>query len=195
MRAHLARGDVAAAEEWSDRVGAVLQTRAIPSTLPAIGHGRALTLLARGEFSAAHQALESARESWRTRRRFWEGTWTLLDLAAAAAKARRRGAAASFLAETRTIATAASATTLADEAERLARSFDPVRPVDPWHPLSEREFTRSPSLWRPASPTGSIAQELVVAPKTVSGTRDAHPHETGCRAPGRDRRVVHNHPA
>jgi tetratricopeptide (TPR) repeat protein len=90
VRAHLARGNVEAAEEWSARVGAVLTARAIPGTLPAIGHGRGLILLARGDTSAAHQALESARESWRARRRFWEGTWALLDLAAAAAKARRR---------------------------------------------------------------------------------------------------------
>ncbi|HXF20683.1 MAG TPA: hypothetical protein VN597_09530, partial [Streptosporangiaceae bacterium] len=115
VRAYLARGDVAAAEEWSGRVGAVLRARAIPGTLPAIGHGRALTLLARGEVPAARQALESARESWRARRRFWEGTWTLLDLATAAARARRRGEAAGFLAETRTIAATAGATTLADE--------------------------------------------------------------------------------
>ena len=49
VRAHLARGDVEAAEEWSARVGAVLTARAIPGTLPAIGHGRGLILLARGD--------------------------------------------------------------------------------------------------------------------------------------------------
>jgi DNA-binding CsgD family transcriptional regulator len=167
VRAHLARGGVAAAEEWSDRVGAVLQARAIPGTLPAIGHGRALTLLARGDVPAARQALESARESWRARRRFWEGTWTLLDLAAAAAKARRRGEAASFLAETRTIAAAAGATALADDAERLARSFHPVQPVGPWHPLSEREYEVAQFVAAGLT-NRQIAHELVVAPKTVS---------------------------
>jgi DNA-binding CsgD family transcriptional regulator len=167
VRAYLARGDVAAAEEWSGRVGAVLQARAIPGTLPAIGHGRALTLLARGEVPAARQALESARESWRARRRFWEGTWTLLDLAAAATRARRRGEAAGFLAETRTIAAAAGATTLADDAERLARSFDPARPAGPWHPLSEREYEVA-QLVAAGLTNRQIAQELVVAPKTVS---------------------------
>jgi DNA-binding CsgD family transcriptional regulator len=167
VRAHLARGEVTAAEEWSDRVGAVLQARAIPGTLPAIGHGRALTLLARGDVSAAHQALASVRESWQVRRRFWEGTRTLLDLAVTTGKARRRGEAASFLAETRTIAAAAGATTLADAAERLARSFDPVRPVDPWHPLSEREYEVA-QLVAAGLTNRQIAQELVVAPKTVS---------------------------
>ena len=35
-----------------------------------------------------------ARTAWRARRRFWEGGWARLDLAAAAARARRRGEAA-----------------------------------------------------------------------------------------------------
>jgi DNA-binding CsgD family transcriptional regulator len=167
VRAHLARGDVEAAEEWSARVGAVLTARAIPGTLPAIGHGRGLILLARGDTSAAHQALESARESWRARRRFWEGTWALLDLAAAAAKARRRGEAALLLDETRTIAAAAGATTLLDDAERLTRSSDPGRPAEPWHPLSEREYEVA-QLVAARLTNRQIAQQLVLAPKTIS---------------------------
>jgi DNA-binding CsgD family transcriptional regulator len=167
VRAHLARGDVEAAEEWSVRVGAVLTARAIPGTLPAIGHGRGLILLARGDISAAHQALESARESWRARRRFWEGTWALLDLAVAAAKTRRRGEAALLLDETRTIAAAAGATTLADDADRLTRSFDPGRPAEPWHPLSEREYEVA-QLVAAGLTNRQIAQQLVLAPKTIS---------------------------
>jgi DNA-binding CsgD family transcriptional regulator/tetratricopeptide (TPR) repeat protein len=167
VRAHLARNDDEAAEEWSGRVGAVLAARAIPGTLPAIGHGRALILLARGDVSAAHQALESSRESWRARRRFWEGTWALLDLATAAAKARRRGEAALLLEETRTIAAAAGATTLVDHAERLTRSFDPGRPADPWHPLSKREYEVA-QLVAAGLTNRQIAQQLVLAPKTIS---------------------------
>ncbi len=167
VRAHLARGDVAAAGEWSDRVGAVLTARAIPGTLPAIGHARGLILLARGDVPAAHQALESAKESWRARRRFWEGTWALRDLAAAAAKARRRGEAALLLDEARTTAAAAGAATLADDADRLARSFDPGRPVDPWHPLSEREYEVA-QLVAAGLTNRQIAQQLVLAPKTIS---------------------------
>src|SRR5262249_60913200 len=68
VRAHLARGDVAAAAAWSDRAGAVLTARAIPGTLPAIGHARGLLLLAQGEGPAAYQALHAASESWRGRR-------------------------------------------------------------------------------------------------------------------------------
>jgi hypothetical protein len=110
VRAHLAHGDIDAAENWPNRVGAVLTARAMPGTLPAIDHGRGLILLARGDVSAAHQALESASDSWRARRRFWEGTWARLDLAEAAARARRRAEAAVLLEEARTIAGTVGAT-------------------------------------------------------------------------------------
>ena len=63
VRAHLARGDVAAAGEWSDRVGAVLTASAIPGTLPAIGHARGLILLARGETFPRHTRRWSRRGS------------------------------------------------------------------------------------------------------------------------------------
>ena len=53
---------------------------------------------------AAYQALQAASESWQVLRRFWEGTWARLDLAEAAARARRRGEAAVLADEVRTIA-------------------------------------------------------------------------------------------
>ena len=167
VRAHLARGDVDAAEEWSGRVSAVLTARGIPGTLPAIGHGRGLILLARGDVPPAHQAVESARDAWRVRRRFWEGTWALRDLAVIAAKARRRGEAALLLDETRAAAAAAGATVLVDDADRLAQSWGPGRQVDPWHPLSEREFEVA-ELVAAGLTNRQIAQRLVVSPKTIS---------------------------
>ncbi len=167
VRAHLARGAVEAAEEWSARVGAVLEARAIPGTLPAIGHGQGLIRLARGDIPAARQALELARDSWRARRRFWEGTWALLDLAAAAARARRRGEAAMLLEEARTIAAPAGARTLADDAERLSRSFEPGHQAEPWHPLSEREYEVA-QLVATGLTNRQIAEQLVLAPKTIS---------------------------
>ena len=167
VRAYLARGDIDAAESWSDRVGAVLTARAVPGTLPAIDHGRGLILLARGEVSAAHQVLESASESWRAWRRFWEGAWARLDLAAAAARARRRGEAAALLDEVRATAATAGATTLADAAGQLAASFDGGRPAEPWHPLSEREFEVA-QLVAAGLTNRQIAQQLVLAPKTIS---------------------------
>jgi DNA-binding CsgD family transcriptional regulator len=167
VRAYLALGDVDAAQEWSGRVGAVLTARAIPGALPAIGHGQGLILLARGDTSAAYQAVESARDAWRARRRFWEGTWAVRDLAVIASKARRRGEAALLLDETRALAAAAGATTVVDEAERLARAWGPGRHVDPWHPLSEREFEVA-ELVAAGLTNRQIAQRLVVSPKTIS---------------------------
>ena len=167
VRAYLARGDLDAAHEWSARVGAVLTARAIPGTLPAIGHSQGLLRLARGDLPAAHQAVESARDAWRARRRFWEGTWAGLDLAVIASKARRRGEAALLLDETRALAAASGATTLADDAERLARAFGPGRHADPWHPLSEREYEVA-RLVAAGLTNRQIAQRLVVSPKTIS---------------------------
>ena len=167
MRAHLAHGDIDAAENWSDRVGAVLTARAIPGTLPAITHGQGLVLLARGELSAARQALESASESWQARRRFWEGIWVRLDLAQAAVRARRRGEAAVLLDEARTIAAAVGATTVVDAADQLTASFDHTRQDEPWYPLSAREFEVA-QLVATGLTNRQIAGQLVLAPKTIS---------------------------
>ena len=167
VRAYLALGDVDAAENWLDRVGAVLSARAIPGTLPAIGHGRGLVLLARGELSAAHQALESASESWQAQRRFWEGTWARLDLAQAAAGARRRGEAGVLLDEVRAIAATVGATTVVDVADRLAASFGRGRQGEPWYPLSAREFEVA-QLVAAGLTNRQIAEQLVLAPKTIS---------------------------
>ena len=167
VRAYLALGGIDAAEKWLNRVGAVLTARAIPGTQPAIDHGRGLVLLARGEVSAAHQALESASESWQVRRRFWEGEWARLDLAQAAAKARRRGEAAVLLDEARTIAATAGATTLIDAADGLTASFDRGRQAEPWHPLSAREFEVAQFVAAGLT-NRQIADQLVLSPKTIS---------------------------
>jgi DNA-binding CsgD family transcriptional regulator/tetratricopeptide (TPR) repeat protein len=167
VRAHLAQGDIDAAENWSDRVGALLTARAIPGTQPAISHGRGLVLLARGDEEAARQALESASESWQAQRRFWEGTWSRLDLAQAAARARRRGEAAVRLEEARTVAATAGATAVIDAADRLAASFDHTRQTEPWYPLTAREFEVA-QLIATGLTNRQIAGQLVLAPKTIS---------------------------
>jgi DNA-binding CsgD family transcriptional regulator/tetratricopeptide (TPR) repeat protein len=167
VRAYLALGDIAAAESWSDRFGAVLNARAIPGTLPAIDQGRGLILLAHGEVSAARQALESASRGWRARRRFWEGTWARLDLAEAAVRARRRGEAAVFLDEARTAAAGVGASAVIAAADRLTTQFDLARSAEPWHPLSAREFEIA-QLVAAGLTNRQIAQQLVLAPKTIS---------------------------
>src|SRR5262249_52013461 len=85
VRAHLAHNEADAAQAWADRVTAVLTARAIPGTLPAIGHARGLVLLARGDVSAAHRALEAASGAWRARHPVWGGR-----LGPARPRARRR---------------------------------------------------------------------------------------------------------
>jgi DNA-binding CsgD family transcriptional regulator/tetratricopeptide (TPR) repeat protein len=167
VRAHLACGDIDAAETWAGRVGAVLAARAIPGTLPAIDHGRGLILLARGDVPAAGQALESASASWRARRRFWEGTWARLDLASAAARARRPGAAAVLLTQVRADASSAGAAALAAAADRLAQSFSSGGSAESWHPLSAREFEVA-QLVAAGLTNRQIAEQLVLSPKTIS---------------------------
>jgi DNA-binding CsgD family transcriptional regulator len=167
VRAHLARGDVEAAQAWADRVGAVLHARGIEGTLAAIDHGRGLILLARGQAAAAQEALTAACAQWQDRRRFWEGTWARLDLAAAAAQARRRGEAVRLAADARAVASAAGATAIADAASDLIRSLDRGRPEDPWSPLSAREYEVA-RLVAAGLTNREIAEQLVLAPKTVS---------------------------
>ena len=167
VRAHLARGDVDAAAAWSGRACAVLTARAIPGTLPAIGHAQGLLLLARGEVPAAYEALRAASESWQDRRRFWDGTLARLDLAAAAARARRTGEAAVLIDEVRATAAKTGAAVLVAAADRLSQSFGSARPTAPWHPLSEREFEVA-QLVAAGLTNRQIADQMVLSPKTIS---------------------------
>ena len=98
---------------------------------------------------------------------FWEGAWAQLDLAAAAAQARRRGEAAGLLGEVRAIAATAGATALVDAADGLTHSFDRGRSAEPWYPLSAREFEVA-QLVAAGLTNRQIAERLVLAPKTIS---------------------------
>ena len=167
VRAHLALDQISAAEDWLDRVGAILTARALPGTLPAIGHGRGLILLARGDVDAARDALESARTAWQARRRCWEGTWALVDLAAAAARARRHGEAAQLADQAAAAAAAIGARPLADAAAQVLAALRPGRSAPPWHPLSEREFEVA-RLIEDGLTNKQIADRLVLSPKTIS---------------------------
>jgi ATP/maltotriose-dependent transcriptional regulator MalT len=167
VRAHLAVGDVDAAEEWSDRLAAVLTDRAIPGTVPAIDHATGLVRLARGDAVGASDAMAAAVESWRSRRRFWEGSWSTLDLAEIAARSRRRGEAARLVGDARAGAQAIGAETIIQAADANARSYLGARPDEPWHPLSRREFDVA-ALVSSGLTNREIAQRLVLSPKTIS---------------------------
>jgi DNA-binding CsgD family transcriptional regulator/tetratricopeptide (TPR) repeat protein len=167
VRAHLAAGQISAAEAWLDRVNTILAVRAIPGTLPAIEHAQGLILLSRGEAAAAYEMLASARTAWEVRRRFWEGTWALLDLAAAALKIRRHAEAAQLADQARAVAAATGAIPLADAAAQFLASLQHRGSASPWHPLSDREFEIA-RLIADGLTNKQIAEQLVLAPKTIS---------------------------
>ncbi|GAB6902378.1 ATP-binding protein [Kineosporia succinea] len=156
-RAHLALGQEGAAEDFAGRVGEVLLSRSVPGTLPAIAHARALLRLAAGDLS--EQPMVDVVRTWSERRRFWESTWGLGDLAEIATRRRRRAEASRYREEIRVRAAATGATVFPAVAS--------PRPGQPWHPLTAREFEVA-RLIADGLTNRQIAERLVVAPKTVS---------------------------
>jgi DNA-binding NarL/FixJ family response regulator len=135
--------------------------------MPAMEHGRGLILLAQGKGQAAYGTLKLASAAWLARRRFWEGTWSQLDLAAAAAQSGRRREAARLAGEVRDRASAAGAVTLAEAAARTAGSVEGGQLEDPWYPLTAREFEVA-ALVADGLTNPQIAGRLTLATKTVS---------------------------
>ena len=167
-RAQLGLGDPHAAEQWVERVAARLADRNIPGTLPAIDHGRGLVLMAKGSNGRARTALEAAAGAWRERRRAWEGTTVLLDLARCAVRSNRRVEAGRHAAAARDAAAGMGAAPLEREAEdvlRTLRRHDAA--VEPWAPLTAREFAVA-RLVAEGLTNGAIAGRLEIAPKTVA---------------------------
>jgi len=141
--------------------------RAIPGTLVAVDHGRGLVALAEGDLAAAGAALERAAAGWRARRRFWEGTWALLDQASLAIKARRLAGGAALAREARSLADRAGARTIVAEADRLLAAAAGHRPAEPWAPLTAREFEVA-RLVAAGQTNREIAAALFLSPKTVA---------------------------
>lgn len=163
-RALLALHDVESARDWVGRTGAVLRRRGISGTLPALPHADGLLALAEGRTTTARPLLRAAAEAWSARRRTWEGTHALLDLARCAARARRPGEAARYVAEGRRRAEDSGALLLL----RLADGI----PLDPEGdeaagPLTAREFEVA-RLVAAGATNRAIAEQLVIAPKTAS---------------------------
>ena len=161
VRAHLGRDDVNGAQSWLDKVANLLTARGIPGTIPAVDHGHALVLGARGNVPAASAALDAADLGWRQRRRFWEGSWLQIDRAAMALRSRRRAEASALLATVRRTASGSAA--LLAGADRC----EAPRAIEPWHPLSAREFEVA-RLVAEGLTNREIAARLTLAPKTVS---------------------------
>jgi DNA-binding CsgD family transcriptional regulator len=167
VRAQLASGANDAAAQWLAEAAAALSARAIPGTLPAIDHGQGLLRLAAGDLNGAREALHRAASQWRSRRRFWEGTWALLDQARCAIRARRLAEGTALAREARGLAGQASAPTIVAAAERLLATAAGDRPADPWYPLTAREFEVA-RLVAAGLTNREIAARLGLSPKTVA---------------------------
>jgi DNA-binding CsgD family transcriptional regulator/tetratricopeptide (TPR) repeat protein len=166
-RARLGLGDLDAARAWVAATTTVLEHRGIPGTLPALTHAGALVDLAAGDLAAARAGLAAARAAWTERHRFWEGSWAALDLARAAAAARRLGETQTLAGAVHAAATAVSAAPLVTAAEELLALARGGRPAQPWHPLTEREFEVA-RLVAGGLTNRQIAEQLVLSPKTIS---------------------------
>ena len=193
VRAYLALGGIDAAEKWLNRVGAVLAARTIPGTLPAIGHARGLVLLARGDVSAARRHCNRRTSRGRPGAGAGKASWARLDLAEAAARARRRGEAALLLHEARTIAVTAGAalSSMPPTGSPRLRPWAAGPAVAPAERprIRDRPARRS----RPHQPADRRTASALT--QDDLGTRHPYPHQTGRRAPRRDRGLVHDRPA
>jgi DNA-binding CsgD family transcriptional regulator/tetratricopeptide (TPR) repeat protein len=166
-RARLAAGDPAAAGRWVDEVSAALRHRAIPGTLPAIGHAAALVAMARGSNRAARVGLAAAIDAWDQRGRTWEGIGARIDLATAEARANRLADAARVGEDALVRARPMGSAPLAARAEAALRPIRARRPEsEPWAPLTAREFEVA-RLVAAGLTNAQVAGELGLSPKTV----------------------------
>jgi DNA-binding NarL/FixJ family response regulator len=155
------------AQRWLDRI-----TRMVVGwpdlARPALDHAEGLVLTASGSTVAARGALESAVRGWDLRGRVWEATWARLDLAAALARGNRHAEAIPVIADVLLVARRLGSLPLLRRAEELDRSVrSRAGEQVPWHPLSAREYEVARAIAAGLT-NGAIAEQLFVAPKTVS---------------------------
>ncbi|WP_432476730.1 ATP-binding protein [Nocardioides sp. GXQ0305] len=165
-RARLALPDPAAAQDWADRVGADLEARGVPGTLPALDHAAGLLHLAAGRTGKARERLSAAHEAWTARGRWWEGQWCALDLARCALASNRRTEASGLVEAVRAAAQGQAATVLLDACEQVASRLDEHDAVPAWAPLTLREFEVAKLVARGLT-NREIAEELRVTVRTA----------------------------
>jgi DNA-binding CsgD family transcriptional regulator/tetratricopeptide (TPR) repeat protein len=134
----------------------------------ALAHGDGLVAMAQGHLAVAREFLEAAVDGWHARGRVWEASGARLDLAQCLIRSNRHAEAAGLIATVHALAVGLGSDPLLSRAEELNRLVRSRGSLDePWYPLSVREFEVA-RLIAQGLTNGAIAEELYVAPKTVS---------------------------
>jgi len=163
VRALLALRNADAAGDWAVRCGDLLRRRGIAGTLPAIDHADGLVELAAGNTGTARVLLERAAVGWQQRRRFWEGSQALGDLAWCAKRSKRPADASFLVAQLRAVAAPVGAVLL----DRLADAVGVGDGDGSKGPLTVRELEVA-VLVASGSTNREIAASLTISPKTVA---------------------------
>lgn len=135
---------------------------------PAIDHATGLIKLAEGATGVARESLEKAVAGWDRRARMWEALWARLDLATADLRSNRYGEGMALVRAVRDRAESMGSRPLlarAAELERQAKGRGVE--LEPWHPLTIREFEVAKKIAEGLT-NPQIGEALFVSPKTVS---------------------------
>jgi DNA-binding CsgD family transcriptional regulator len=135
---------------------------------PAIDHATGLVQLADGATGLARDSFKKAIAGWDGRARIWEALWARLDLASADLRSNRYAEGMALVREVRDRAESMGSRPLlarAAELERVAKGRGIE--LEPWHPLTIREFEVAKKIAEGLT-NAQIGDALFVSPKTVS---------------------------
>jgi DNA-binding CsgD family transcriptional regulator len=167
-RLHLAAGDPLAAARWVEEAGRLVAHRAIPGTLVAIDHARALLQLADGNTGQARTTLERVAARWNELERVWEGSWASVDLARCHIRANQHDHALRAARLVLSVAARLGSPPLETAAREVEAAAARHRtPEQPWAPLTAREFEVARLVTDGLTNPG-VAEVLGLSPKTVS---------------------------